>query len=270
MTDADRQLHNPRPYLLPTPTEPNSAHQILSPQTATDNYVDRTLAKIEQMMRSWPPIATNHDPSVITCNTPRHPSSLPPPETISVDDEPFDYGSTLDKIAAKVEQMSCRWPLTVTPTDPSPNTSECLAPCNSSSPSPTAPSYPRTLSKTLATKTLLVADCSAPTTTYNSVELPQRDKATGDDSIDPPLLAAVLSLDNFLIKYPRPINLSDAHDRYQPSPDRRLSISRHDLLEQQMQVLHTTNVILGELCAKMSRFLNALSCSRPYRITLTP
>jgi len=116
--DADRPPHHPRPHLLPTQTEPNSAHQILSPQPATDNDVDRTLAKIEQMMRSWPPIATNHDPSVITCNTPRHLSSLPPPETISVDDEPFDYGSTLDKIAAKVEQMRRRWPATTALTDP--------------------------------------------------------------------------------------------------------------------------------------------------------
>jgi len=104
----------------------------------------------------------------------------------------------------------------------------------------------------LTTKTLLIANCPAPTATYNFVELPQRDMATGDDSIDPSLLATVQSLNNFLIKYPRPINFSDAHDRYQPSPDHRLSISHHDLLAQQMQALHTTNVILGELCTEMS------------------
>jgi len=269
MTDADRQPHNPRPHLFPILTELNSVNPILSPKPVTDNDVDRTLAKINQMMQNWPPITTNHDPSVITRNTPRHPSSLPSPETILVVDEPFDYGSTLDKITAKVEQMSRRWPSTVAPTDPRPHTSAGSAPCKSSSPSPTAPSYPRTLSTTLASKTLLVADCPAPTATYNVVEPPQRDTAIGDDSIDLSLLAAVQSLDNFLIKYPRPINCTDAHDRYQPSTDRRLSLSRHDLLAQQTQVLHTANVILGELCAKMSQFLDALSRSPPSLTTLT-
>jgi len=99
---------------------------------------------------------------------------------------------------------------------------------------------------------LLVVECPAPTSTNKFAESPQFDMATGDDSTDPSLLDAVQSLDNFLIKYPRPINFTNAHDRYQPSPDRQLSLSRHDLLVQQTQVLHTTNMILGELCAKMS------------------
>ena len=69
--DADRQPHNPRPHLLPILTELNSVNPILSPKPVTDNDVDQTLAKINQMMQSWPPIMTNHDPSVITRNTPR-------------------------------------------------------------------------------------------------------------------------------------------------------------------------------------------------------
>jgi len=50
--DAVRQLHKTRPdLLLPSQNDPNIVP--LSPQPTTDDYVNRTLDKIEQMMCSW-------------------------------------------------------------------------------------------------------------------------------------------------------------------------------------------------------------------------
>ena len=111
-----------------------------------------------------------------------------------------------------------------------------------------------------------VTDYPATTAPTNFVELPQRHTTAADDS-DPPLLAAVQSLDNFLLKYPRP---TDSAAPYQPSPDRRLLPSRHDRLAQQTQVLCTMNVLLGELSNKLSRLINALSGFKPYTIVMTP
>jgi len=269
--DIERQPPAPRPYLLPTLTTPKSVSGSFFPQYDNDHDVDRTLGnKIAQLMCRWPPTTdgAHCETRTITCNTQRHISNLPPPETISIDDEPFDYGSTIDKIVAKVEQMKRRWPATAAPTDPRPYTSACLAPCHSSSTSPTEPPSPRTLPTHLETKTLLAVECHNPTATDKFAEPPKFDMATGDDSTDPSLLDAVQSLDNFLIKYPRQISFTNALDRYQPSPDRRLSLSRHDLLAQQTQVLHTANVILGELCEKISRFLDVLSRSTPSLISV--
>jgi len=48
-----------------------------------------------------------------------------------------------------------------------------------------------------------VTNYPATTATTNFVELPQRRMTVADDS-DPPLLAMVQSLNNFLLKYPHP------------------------------------------------------------------
>ena len=91
--------------------------------------------------------------------------------------------------------------------------------------------------------------------------------ATADDySADPPLLDTVYSLDNFLIQHPRQTDSTDAHDRYQPSPERRTTISRHALLAQQTLVLSTMNVILSEIRAKLSRIFAAYSRTTTYLI----
>jgi len=111
-----------------------------------------------------------------------------------------------------------------------------------------------------------VTDYPATTATTNFVELPQRHMTAADD-FDPLLLAAVQSLDNFLLKYPRP---TDSAAPYQPSPDRRLLPSRHDRLAQKTQVLCTMNVLLGKLSNKLSRLINALSGFKPYTIVMTP
>jgi len=66
---------------------------------------------------------------------------------------------------------------------------------------------------------LLVAGCPTPPTTTRFAEQPQHATAiSGDDPIDPSLLATVESLDSFLIKYPRPMDATNDHDCYQPSP----------------------------------------------------
>jgi len=91
--------------------------------------------------------------------------------------------------------------------------------------------------------------------------------ATADDeSADPPLLDAVHSLNNFLIKHPRQTNSTNAHEHYQPSPEQRMMISCHALLMQQMLVLKTMNVILSKIRAKLSRIFATYSRTTMYLI----
>jgi len=97
-----------------------------------------------------------------------------------------------------------------------------------------------------------------------------------DDSIDPTLLAAVTSLDNFLIQYPRQLNLPADIPCYQPLPDRR-PLSQKDCMAQQTAVLRTINLLLGELCEQVSLFIAAPphtttspAPNHPIRTTSTP
>ncbi len=101
--DVDRQLHQTRSLLSPTQNETNN--NPLSPQPATDNFIDSTLDKINKMICSWSShIVINHN-HAITCVTPRHLSSLPMPEPLSVNNEPFDTGSKLDDLEVKAAQL---------------------------------------------------------------------------------------------------------------------------------------------------------------------
>jgi len=204
-----------------------------------------------------------HRPCPEPLNQPPLPVNLP-------DHEPYDYESHLDRLAAEVDRMSRRWPSTsVTTTaaiDPSPTMTDWPARCKFSSLHPTATNFPRR-PVTISTPTIYVPDRPNPTATTNFVEMPQRCPTAGDDS-DPPLLAAVISLDKFLMKYPRPTDSAAAP--YQIYPDRRLLPSRHDRLAQQTQVLCTMNVILGELSAKISRFIDAFSGVKQYTIAMQP
>jgi len=95
---------------------------------------------------------------------------------------------------------------------------------------------------------------------------PRPPMTTADDD-SPSMLAAVQTLDNFLLKYPRP---NDSEAPYQPSPNRSQLPSRPDRLAQQTHVLGTMNVLLGELNNKLSRFIDALSGSNPYTIEMQP
>jgi len=58
----DRRPHQPHPAFSPTQLAHSSVS--LPPQTITDNYVDRTLDEINQMMRSWQPALARMRPTV--------------------------------------------------------------------------------------------------------------------------------------------------------------------------------------------------------------
>jgi len=269
--DVNRQPHHTCPHLYPTETKNNSTPQLISPQPATDDYLDHTLSKINQMVQSWQSaIAINQDPCDIICTALHHPSAalhLKPSLSMM---NPLIMDPPLTKLTPKLSSCVDHWLITITVTNPSPITSAGCESCTSSSPSQTETTSPQTILTTLATQMLLVADCPAPTTTSRFVEPPQHAMATSRyDSIDPSLLVTVHSLGNFLIKYPRPTNATDDHDCYQLSPGCQVSLSHHDLLVQQMQVLCTINVILGKLCAETSQFLDTLSCPTPPSIAIT-
>jgi len=154
--DADRQPHQTRPNILHPLNANDSGSRTLSPQLADDDFIDRTLGKIAQMMQCWPsPTAIDQDPCNILSSAPCHPSSPPSPEIPIVNDEPFDYGSQLDEITAKVKQMSRRWPLTSVMIDPNANTIACPLPPVTSSPQHTLPTLTNTLSH--------AANCTVPT-----------------------------------------------------------------------------------------------------------
>jgi len=221
-------------------------------------------------MRSWSShIAINHD-RAITSIAPHNLSSIQTLEPLSAASEPFDTGSKLDELEVKVAQLCRKLPSTIAATDPSPTATACPDRGNSLSSDQPEKSHPRTPIANLATMTPHVADSPAPTARSGGVALHQHDAATpGDESVDPSLLAAIQSLDNFLLKYPRPTDSTDASAGYQPSPDRRSSLCRNDLLAQQTQVLSTINVLLDELSETLSQILAALFCSKKYPVATT-
>jgi len=275
----DDNVVDKRPYPMTPHLSPykNNSDPLSSPPV-TNDYVDHTLDKIGMIMRSWSShsalIRAPHD---IPCSTPHHPSSLPQPEPLSADDGPFDTGSKLAEIAERVERMRRRWLSPIAATYPTGEDSDTTVPHPSSSPlpepfsdddgpcntgsnpdeiaasvEPMSSRWPSTIEGT----SLSLMTEPPPCGTVNSEE----------DSNDPSILAAAHSLDIFLSKYHRQADLNENFECYQPSLERRLSISRHALLTQQTLVLSTMNAILSELREKLSRFLEALSCPTPYPI----
>jgi len=253
--------------------------QIISLQPVTHDYVDCTLDKIQTMMRRWSShVAIHHDPCATSCTTPRYPFSTPPPAPISVDAEPFDTGSKLAEIAAKAEQLHRRIQSHIAVTAPSPNTTATtddestnppLLDAVHSSPAPISDD-----AEPFDTGSKLAEIAAKAEQLHQRIQShivatapsPNMTATTDDESTNPPLLDAVHSLDNFLIKHPRQTDSTDAHEHYQPSPERRTTISRHALLTQQTLVLSTMNVILSEIRAKLSRIFAAYSCTATYPI----
>jgi len=214
-----------------------------------------------------------NDPAITT----PHSHSPPPPKPFSAnegtvltrsecsaDDGPFEK-STLEQIAESADQLHCRIaaifpaandPAITTPHSPSPPPPE---PFSANEGTVLTRSECADLAATIESKHLswpsaIIANSPSPVTepppcgTVNSEE----------ETKDPSLLAAAYSLDNFLLKFPRQIELPEGVERYQPSPDRRLSISRHALWTQQTLVLSTMNIVLSEIHQQLTRFIDAL------------
>ncbi len=260
--NIERQPHPTTPHR--SPNEPTS-NPFPSPP-ATNDYVARTLDELQEMMRRY----SSH-PALIRapCNlpglTPHQPSSFPQPEPVSADDGSFEVKSTLEQIAESADQLHCRIaaifpaandPAITTPHSPSPPPPE---PFSANEGTVLTRSECADLAATIESKHLswpsaIIANSPSPVTepppcgTVNSEE----------ETKDPSLLAAAYSLDNFLLKFPRQIELPEGVERYQPSPDRRLSISRHALWTQQTLVLSTMNIVLSEIHQQLTRFIDAL------------
>ncbi len=269
----DRQPTKPRPSLSPTWTVKTHISGPLPSAHEADKYDECTLeTKIEELMRRWPSSTIDGAPCKSTGFT-MSPSTSPPPSANSPDHEPYDYGLHLDRIAAKVDQMRQRWPLTstVTPTTATDITGLDLSP--STSPPPPVNrhdhephDYGLHLDQIVAKVEMRQRWPSTSTVMPTAANDPHPTMTTDAVAANPPMLAVVQSLDNFLLKYPRP-NDSDAP--YQPVPNRSQLPSCHDRLAQQTHVLSTMNAILGELNNKLSRFIDALSGSK-YTIEMQP
>jgi len=148
---------------------------------------------------------------MITCpalhhsSSPSNPSSPPPPAIITPNDDFFDYGSALNDIATAVEQMNQCWLSTIATTNPRLNMSACLEPCHSSSLYLPTTCSPQITTTTLAATRSHVANYPDPIATSRFLEPSQHGMATsGENVLDPSLLAAIQSLNNFLLQYPRP------------------------------------------------------------------
>jgi len=117
--DAIRQQHKTCPDLFPTQTDPNSVP--LSPQPPTDDF-DRTLARIEQRMRSWPSAKACKRPTVVDCDDaarPRqtHPNPSPHPK-VPISIPPFlpsqsTDGDYVDRTLAKIDKIMRSWPAAI-------------------------------------------------------------------------------------------------------------------------------------------------------------
>jgi len=256
----DRQPQVPRPSLLNPLTVHTSVSESLSSSTDDDNYVDRRLEeKIAKLMRRWPSPTIDGAPCNINGLVTSHSTSPPPPVNLP-NHEHYDYEIHLDRIAEKIEQMRRRWPSTsaVIPT-------ATTAPRPTMNESPVRSNFSGMHPMMTAAPTMQDTAHPATTATITFVELPKCRTIDGDDP-DVTLFTAVQSLDNFLLKYPRP---NDLDAPYQPSPNRRQLPSCHDRFAQQTQVLCTVQALLGELNNKLSRFIAAISGCKPYPIDMS-
>jgi len=157
-------------------------------------------------------------------------NGIPPLSLPSAVDESFDYQSELVRINAIIEQMKQRKPL------PQPiDQDRSTIPCNedylhsglSQTPNPSANEEPFNYRSKLAENAKKIeqmkqqsTNTSPFTSTCYEPHANADSETVKDDSIDPTLLAAVTSLDNFLIQYPRQLNLPADIPCYQPLPDR--------------------------------------------------
>jgi len=157
--------------------------------------------------------------------------------------------------------MKQRWPLPLQPTNTGPlvTTNSDMSAFSSGPQQPTS---------TTITQTELPAPMVVMTQpdTYHPqmadaspISAEQPSTSAKDDTSNPTLLAVATTLDNFFLQYPHKLNLPANIPCYQPSPKHGPSLCRHALLAQQMAVLGTINMLLSELCEKVTRFIAASS-----------
>jgi len=258
----------PRSPLSPTTKETHTSAPLLPQQSAVDEPFDywsklvEITAKIDQMKQRWPQLPSidqGHPINPRATSFPHPSSSLPP--TLPAHDASFDYKLQLAANDAAIERMQQRWPLPLQPTDTGP-----LATTDSdTSAFSSSPQQPTSTTSTQTEPPAPMVVMTQPDTYHpqtadaSPVSAEQPSASAKDDISDPTLLAAATTLDNFLLQYPRKLNLLANIPCYQPSPEHGPSLCRHALLAQQTAVLGTINVLLSELCEKVTRFIAASS-----------
>jgi len=100
-------------------------------------------------------------------------------------------------------------------------------------------------------------DTSPPTVNPDSAA--HLSAAMTDDPNNHTLLAAAMALNNFLLQYPRPLNLLDHITQYQPSHNQCPLLCRQTLFAQQTAILCTMSMLLAKLCQKVALFIEALA-----------
>jgi len=198
----DSNLPLPCPYLSPTLEESSTTLQLLqSPAAVNEPFdyqaqINKITALINLMRQQWPlPTLINQGHPTLPSNITDSQSDPSPALSLSHDDKPIDYKSTLVEPTAATNQMMHCWPLpsalyvVFTPATlvlspaSTPATPQALM---------TAPLYPGT-----------PPHAASPN---SSEHLPA---ATTTNPNDRTLLAAATALDNFLLQHPHKLNLPE-------------------------------------------------------------
>jgi len=215
----DRQPHQPHPALSPTQHAHNSVP--LPPPTIPDNYVNRTLEEINQMMRSWQPALACLRPTVVDRHNDdvdrphqTHPDlSLPTPEplgsspllrsTPAADD-------SVDRNLDKINQTTNRWQPAI--------------------------------ARERLTTTLPIATLLPPKSELLQHQLTPTSMVPEKTQSDFPVMAAS--------------SRCDADDHPQPQP----ALSLQDTFVLQLKVLRKINQVLHAIHQVLDRHFNALPC----------
>jgi len=284
--DDDRYNHTTRSSPYPTREAPNSDPPLTT--TLHDDQQDdyqailaANVAAIAMMKQRWPsttadarsPHPNKPDLSSQSTADTRSPNLSSLPHTTN---DPLDYQSDLAAITEKIAQWKRRWtPATlnhatvVVPIDNKDANSQPLVghpsvivPPDSeakqhqyTAPSPHSTIDTDGLCAPTAAAAAKSADADArlmshPTVTKPLVETP---------SADPDLLCTVQSLDEFLTKYPRPMDSLEEDDPPQPHNTCLQPTCFKAMFNQQTKVLCTINVLISEICRNLPKIIEALS-----------
>jgi len=259
--DDDNTPSLPHPYLSPKLEERSLNPQLFRSPAAVDEPFEYRSQLVEltalfDLLKQRRPPPTSIDPghSIIPSDIIDLTPDPSPPSPLAADDDSFDFTSKLVGPTAATARTMHRWPL------PSAPSSDLFTPPLVLSPTKSTPATPP--AHTLAPPYLDPSQTA--TSPASNVNL---SAARTDDPNDRTLLAATTALDNFLLQYPRQLNLPDNIPQYQPSHHQRPSLCRHTLFAQQTAVLCTMSMLLAELCKIVSLFIEASALSANKRQT---